>query len=122
MTTPTLEVVSSELRNIAQDLGEIKHGMKNVQISQNAQGERLIRMEERHDTHKSALDRAFTSIKDHDNRIQQIELEQPMTKMVRGWVITAVLAMVGGGGLGAYVLTKVADRPVQVIIKKSDVE
>ena len=55
----------------------------------------LVRLEEKHTQTAEALKRAFTEIKDNDARIGVVEQEMPTLKLVRGWVITGTIALVG---------------------------
>ena len=55
----------------------------------------LTRLDVKHDEASKGLDRAFVNIKDHETRIHGLELEMPTMKLVRGWVITGSIALVG---------------------------
>lgn len=59
----------------------------------------LTRLDVKHDESNKGLDRAFINIKDHETRIHGLELEMPTMKLVRGWVITGSIALVGLVGL-----------------------
>ena len=58
----------------------------------------LIALEQRHLETREALDRAFKAIKDTDTRMRTIETEMPTMRLVRGWVITGMLAVIGASG------------------------
>lgn len=64
-------------------------------VEQNTQ---LIAIEQRHLETREALDRAFKSIKDVDGRVRTIETEMPTLRLVRGWVIAGMLAVIAASG------------------------
>jgi chromosome segregation ATPase len=98
LTEGSLQVLAAELQNLGGDIAEIKHLVKNVQQSQSLTSERLTRIEERYTNHAAAIDRAFGSIKEQETRIQRIEVEQPLTKVVRNYAIMGVIAVCGLAG------------------------
>lgn len=59
----------------------------------------LTKLDVKHDETNKGLDRAFVSIKDHETRIRLIETEMPTMKLIRGWVITGAIALIGLMGL-----------------------
>ena len=118
VTTDNLEVLESEIRGVAADIAEIKHVLKNVQHSQTLAAERLVRTEVQYDNHTQALTRAFNELKDHDGRIKELEVQQPMTKWARNLLLTGITAVVGTLGVGAFTINRVVERPVSVVITK----
>lgn len=58
----------------------------------------MIALEQRHMDTREALDRAFKSIKDTDARVRTIETEMPTLRLVRGWVIAGMLAVIAASG------------------------
>lgn len=64
-------------------------------VEQNAQ---IIAIEQRHIETREALDRAFKAIKDADTRVRTIETEMPTLRLVRGWVIAGMLAVIAASG------------------------
>ncbi|MDE4918283.1 hypothetical protein ACUXAV_000322 [Cupriavidus metallidurans] len=64
-------------------------------VEQNSQ---MIALEQRHLDTREALERAFKAIKDNDIRIRAIETDLPTMRLVRGWVITGVLAVMAASG------------------------
>ena len=67
--------------------------------------ERLARLEERHSTVASALERAFGAIAKIEVRLRELEQSQPVQKLTTGWVTNGVWA--AGGMLAMAVLKKV---------------
>lgn len=59
----------------------------------------LTRLDVKHEEANKSVDRAFVSLKDHEGRIRVIETEMPTMKLVRGWVITGAIALIGLVGL-----------------------
>lgn len=64
-------------------------------VEQNA---RLITLEQRLLETREALDRAFKAQKEHDTRVRAIEADMPTLRMVRGWVIAGMLAVIAASG------------------------
>jgi hypothetical protein len=55
----------------------------------------LAALEQKHIETREALSRAFEHIDEHEERIRGMETEMPMLKMVKGWVITGVIGIIG---------------------------
>ena len=84
-------VLAERIEGMARDVSDIKTEMKRI-----AEGmERIARLEERHSNANAAIERAFTKINNHDERLAALEVQQPITVMVRNWVITGVVGVVG---------------------------
>jgi len=64
--------------------------------------EALARLEEYHKQSRSSINRSFSEISTHDVRLRLLEMEMPLLKLVRGWVITGVIGIVAI--LGAAVI------------------
>lgn len=78
-----------KIEKLESDVNDLKQILRQVQLSL----EGIIRLEERHIETKAAIERAFKAIEKIDKRVQQLEIEQPITKMVRGWSITLLVAI-----------------------------
>lgn len=52
----------------------------------------LTSLEAKHMETRGALERAFTEIGRHEERLRSIELELPTLKLIRGWVIAGVVS------------------------------
>lgn len=92
-------VLAERIERIATDVSDIKEEMKRIAAGM----ERIARLEERHVNSSEAIARAFTRIENHERRLVQLEVEVPITKMVRNWVIMGVLGVLSL--LGAQVFT-----------------
>jgi hypothetical protein len=71
-------------------------------VSENLQ--RLTTLEQRHIDTRESLDRAFDTIEKVDNRLKHVELEMPVLKIVKNWVITAVVGIVGLVAIAVFAL------------------
>lgn len=85
------DVIKAEVQALRDDVGEIKGLMQKVADAL----ERLARLEERHATVSSALERAFSSISKIEARVRTLELAQPVQKLTSGWVTNGVWAAAG---------------------------
>lgn len=79
-------------------------------VEQNAT---IIAMEQRHLETREALERAFKSLKEQDGRIRAIETDLPTMRLVRGWVITGVLAVMAASGT-VVVKAVMTQQPISV--------
>lgn len=59
----------------------------------------LTRLDVKHEEVNKSVDRAFVSLKDHETRIRTVETEMPTLKLIRGWVITGAIALIGLVGI-----------------------
>lgn len=84
-------VLAERIDRITSDISEIKIAVNRLAGDM----ERVIRLEERHATHSEALTRAFTRVETIEIRLAKLEAEVPITRMVRGWVISGVVGVVG---------------------------
>ncbi len=97
--------------NHSDDLTQYRLGMieKTLQaISDNLV--QLATLEQKHIETREALGRAFEHIDDHDERLRTIETEMPMLKLVKGWVITGVIGIVGLLGTSIFGLLHFAPK------------
>jgi chromosome segregation ATPase len=114
----SLQVLEAELVNLGRDIVEIKLGVQNVQQTQSAVSERLTRIEERYTNQSAAIDRAFATLKEQDGRIQRIEVEQPLTKVIRNYTLAGIVAVCGLAG--TMVWNSSQTKPQQVIVVDRD--
>lgn len=57
--------------------------------------DRLATLEQKHLETRDAVGRAFKGIEKMDERMRVVEMEMPTLKLVRKWVITGILGIVG---------------------------
>ena len=72
----------------------------------------LTQLEQKHIETREAVGRAFDAIGDQDKRIRDIELEMPLLKMVRNWVVAGVVGIVTLVGIALVSLVVITTRPV----------
>lgn len=65
---------------------------------------KLASLEQKHIETREAIERAFNALEKHDTRIKSIETEMPTLQLVRGWVITGVVGILGLVGMMAFKL------------------
>lgn len=71
-------------------VGEVKNAVKSIDTSLQT----LASLEVHHAETRDGLERAFSEIGDHENRVRAIESEMPTIKLIRNWVVGGVLACV----------------------------
>lgn len=81
-------------------VNEIKSAVKSIDSSLQV----LSRLEQRHAETRDGLGRAFSEMEDHEKRLRVMEVEMPTTKLIRGWIITAVVGTLGIVGVTALKL------------------
>jgi hypothetical protein len=55
----------------------------------------LAQLEQKHIETREALGRAFAAIEGQDGRLRTVEQEMPTLRLVRGWVISGVIGIMG---------------------------
>lgn len=85
------DVLYSRVTNLENVVDEVKNAVKSIDQSLRT----LAALEVKHEETRSGLNRAFTEIGDHETRMRSVESELPTLKLVRGWVITGVLGIIG---------------------------
>lgn len=98
----------------ASDIAEIKGSMKEMTIALN----KLAIVEERQSQDRSALDRAFKGVADHEVRIKRLEQAQPLQQQTTDWVQKA-LWLVVGAVISAVLSLVVLDRAAQKSVAPS---
>lgn len=98
---PAESVTEYRITALEGSVNEIRSAVKSIDASLQV----LARLEQRHAETRDGLERAFEELKDHEVRVRDIEAEMPTTKLVRGWVITAVVGTLGIVGVTALKLT-----------------
>lgn len=63
---------------------------------------KLVLIEERQTKTTEAVDRAFSTLKEHDQRLRTLELAQPITNRTNVWVERALIAI--ASAIGAVLL------------------
>lgn len=118
--TPSQAKQAQQIQTMAADVADIKEQLRTL----NGSLERMARLEERQINHVAALDRAFKLVADNDDRttakiinldsrVKSLEVQEPITSLVRGWVIGGVIGVVSMVGISAGTLIYVTSKPVQ---------
>lgn len=113
------QVLANRMDRIGEDVVEIKDQVRAI-----SQGlEKIARLEERHENHARALERAFNSLTSMEGRLKTLEVQEPINKMVSKWVIAGVLGVVAILGVqivGLAFMSKgdKAPQPVHITIDR----
>lgn len=65
---------------------------------------KLAQLEQKHLETKESLTRAFNSMNDLNDRLRNVEAEMPTLKLVRGWVIAALMGIISLLGVAVFKL------------------
>lgn len=79
-------------------LGMIEETLKAISDSLG----QLAALEQKHIETREALGRAFKQLTDQDQRLRLVETELPTLKLVRGWVISGVIGVLGMLGIALF--------------------
>jgi predicted nuclease with TOPRIM domain len=110
--------IGEKLEHIEETLVEIKDSLKAL----NSLMERLTRLEEKHDGHVAAIARSFERIEALENGVRELELQEPVTKMVRTWVISGVIGVTGLIGAQFFFVATHAPQSIQIVLDKATIE
>lgn len=91
---------AARLDALQEDISEIKAATRKMADAL----ERLARLEERHATVSTSLDRAFTSINKIHDRVTKLEVAQPMQNITSNWVMDAI--KFAAGAVAMFILKK----------------
>lgn len=84
MATPPENLTNYRLEMIEKTLHAIAESL-----------DRLATLEAQHSQTRETLARFFGSIEKYDERVARIEREMPTLKLIRGWVISGVISLIG---------------------------
>jgi len=84
------DVIEYRLGTLEASVTEIKSAVSSIDKSL----QKLTSLEERHQETRDALNRAFTQIEDHEVRIRHVEKSEPITRLVRNWIIAGMTGLV----------------------------
>lgn len=70
-------------------LERIEHSVRTLAENMN----KLVLLEERHQEIRAGMERAFNEIKDHNSRLTKLELEMPVLRLTRNWIIGGMAAI-----------------------------
>ena len=97
------ETHSLRLALVERDVGGMKSAVAEIRDSTKeiaASLQILTTLQQMHSQMQTDVLRAFINIKDHEDRIRLVENDMPTVRLARGWVITAVVGVIGLIGVG----------------------
>lgn len=92
--------LEEKIKLVSDDMSEIKDVLKKIASSLNS----LAILEEKHKNTTESLQRAFTMIDKHGNRLDDIEKTLPYLKLASGWLFKGVLFVMGILGVAAMAI------------------
>ncbi len=92
--------LEEKIKIVSEDMGEIKSVLRDIASSLNS----LAILEEKHKNTTESLQRAFTALDKHGNRLDDIEKSLPYLKLASGWLFKGVLFIMGILGAAAMVI------------------
>lgn len=82
-------VLRAELKGVREDVAEVKAGMQDISRAILT----LALVEQRQSTHQERLDGLDRDVREHADRIAEVERDMPGLKDLRRWVIAGVAAV-----------------------------
>ena len=95
----------TRLALLERDMGDMKHIVESIgdatkEISNSLQ--KLTLLEERHAETRDWVSRSFRKIEAMEQRVTTVELEMPLLKQSRKWVVGGVLGIIGLVGVKVF--------------------
>ena len=69
---------------------------------------KLAVLEQRHIETREAIERSFSEIKALNERMRAVELDMPMLRQIKNWIVSGVVAAVGVVGMAVWEVVKKA--------------
>ena len=63
---------------------------------------KLAVLEQRHIETRGAIERSFSEIKALNERMRAVELDMPMLRQIKNWIVSGVVAVVGVVGMAVW--------------------
>ena len=82
------DATDRRLRAVESSMDELKRAVAQVADAIN----KLVLIEERSLETRRTIDRAFETLKDHEQRLREVEEQMPLLVETRRWVVLGVLA------------------------------
>lgn len=67
---------------------------------------KLAVLEQRHIETREAIERSFSEIKALNERMRVVELDMPMLRQIKNWIVSGVVAVVGVVGMAVWEVVK----------------
>ena len=90
------DATDRRLRAVETSIDELKRAVAQVAEAIN----KLVVIEERSLETRRTIDRAFETLKDHEQRLRDVEEQMPLLVETRRWVVLGVLAGLSMMGVG----------------------
>ena len=90
------DATDRRLRAVETSMDELKRAVAQVAEAIN----KLVLIEERSLETRRSIDRAFETLKDHEQRLRDVEEQMPLLVETRRWVVLGVLAGLSMMGVG----------------------
>ena len=90
------DATDRRLRAVETSMDELKRAVAQVAEAIN----KLVLIEERSLEARRSIDRAFETLKDHEQRLRDVEEQMPLLVETRRWVVLGVLAGLSMMGVG----------------------
>lgn len=67
---------------------------------------KLAVLEQRHIETREAIERSFSEIKALNERMRVVELDMPMLRQIKNWIVSGVVAVAGVVGMAVWEVVK----------------
>lgn len=67
---------------------------------------KLAVLEQRHIETREAIERSFSEIKALNERMRVVELDMPMLRQIKNWIVSGVVAVIGVVGMAVWEVVK----------------
>ena len=100
------KVLEFRLSSLEKVVSEVSSAVKSIDNSLKT----LTSLEIHHNQTRDAVGRAFTNIKDHEDRLREIEGDLPTMRLVRNWVIAGVIGCTSLVGVAVASMVIIASK------------
>ena len=94
MTSQDMETRLTNVERAQADLHQIARDLRDLGKRQADAVEKLVRLEERHQEQREAMNRAFNEIETHSRELEDIKIALPPLQETRRWIMTGIIGLV----------------------------